>query len=140
MAAKVRGPAPTDSVKGPGTGSRGIIVVVEDDADTRAGLQYALEEEAYEVFSTGNGNEALERLHSTPNAAVVLLDLYMPGLSGFEFYQRLRASPQLRSIPVIVVTAAPPRARIGLDVSAIVRKPIDVKELLMAIRSAVPRA
>jgi CheY-like chemotaxis protein len=96
-------------------------------------MHLALEDRGYEVFSTADGNEALERLRSGPKPGVILLDLYMPGMHGYEFYRRLRDNPALASIPVIVVTAAAPRDRTGLDVAAIIRKPIDLDELLFTI-------
>jgi CheY-like chemotaxis protein len=118
---------------GPAQEKGGTILLVEDDADTRTGLHLALEDRGYEVFSTADGNEALERLRSGPKPRVILLDLYMPGMHGYEFYRRLRDNPALASIPVIVVTAAAPRDRTGLDVAAIIRKPIDLDELLFTI-------
>jgi CheY-like chemotaxis protein len=117
----------------------GTILVVEDDADTRTGLHLALEDRGYEVLSTADGTEALERLRSGPKPAVILLDLYMPGMHGYEFYNRLRDNPALASIPVIVVTAAAPRERTGLNVAAIIRKPIDLDELLLTIGQVLAR-
>jgi CheY-like chemotaxis protein len=116
-----------------------ILLVVEDDADTRTGLHLALQDRGYEVLSTADGNEALERLRSGPKPGVILLDLYMPGMHGYEFYHRLRDNPALASIPVIVVTAAAPRERTGLDVAAIIRKPIDLDELLLTIDQVIAR-
>jgi two-component system chemotaxis response regulator CheY len=124
---------------GPAPQQGGTILVVEDDADTRTGLQLALEDRGYEVVSTADGNEALERLRSGPKPGVILLDLYMPGLHGYAFYRRLQDNPALASIPVIVVTAAAPRERTGLDVAAIIQKPIDLDKLLLTIGQVIAR-
>jgi CheY-like chemotaxis protein len=124
---------------GPAPKKGGTILIVEDDADTRTGLHLALEDRGYEVLSTADGNEALERLRTGPKPGVILLDLYMPGMHGFAFYYRLRDDPALASIPVIVVTAAAPRERTGLDVAAIIRKPIDLDELRLTIGRVIAR-
>jgi CheY-like chemotaxis protein len=116
-----------------------MVFVVEDNADTRAGLKDALERDGFEVFATSDGREALARLRNAPHPDAFLLDLYMPGLSGFEIYQVLRNDPQLATIPIIVVTAAAPAHRTGLDVAATIRKPLDVEELLFTVRRAVGR-
>lgn len=113
------------------------VLVIEDNADTRAGLQDTLESDGFEVFATGNGGDALDHLRSAPKPDAVVLDLYMPGLSGFEIYQAMRNDPRLSTIPVIVVTAASPAHRTGLDVAATIRKPLDVQELLYTVRRAV---
>jgi two-component system chemotaxis response regulator CheY len=117
----------------------GTILLVEDDADTRTGLHQALEDRGYEVVSTADGNEALERLRRGPKPGVILLDLYMPGMHGYEFYHRLQDDPALASIPVIVVTVAAPRERTDLRVAAIIRKPIDLDELLLTIGRVIAR-
>jgi len=114
-----------------------VVVVVEDDLDTRAGLQDVLEQHGYQVFATGDGQAALDRLRRPPRADLLILDLYMPGLSGFEIYQAVRDDAQLSSTPIIVVTAAPPTRRTGLQVAATIRKPIEVFELLFVVNQAV---
>lgn len=110
-----------------------------DNPDTRAGLRDALERDGFAVFATGNGRDALDRLRTERKPDALVLDLYMPGLSGFEIYQVLRSDPQLATIPVIVVTGASPTHRAGLDVTATIRKPLDVQELLITVRGAVAR-
>src|SRR6476660_6070826 len=106
------------------------VCVVEDNLDTRAGLQDVLERDGFQVFATGDGRDALDHLRTAPKPDALLLDLYMPGLSGFEIYNELRSDPRLATIPVIVVTGASPSQRTGLRVAATIRKPLDVEELL----------
>lgn len=114
-----------------------MVVVIEDNPETRAGLRDALESDGFTVFATGDGRDALDRLRTAPKPDALVLDLYMPGLNGFEIYQVLRSDRDLATIPVIVVTAASPAHRTGLDVAATIRKPLDVQELLITVRRAV---
>lgn len=136
MALRTRGRAPPRqaSVK------QGRVLVVEDNVDTRAGLKDALEGDGFEVFATGDGRQALDQLRSQPKPDALLLDLYMPDLNGFEIYHVLRDDPNLSTIPVILVTAASPAHRTGLDVAATIRKPLDVQELLLTVRGAIATA
>ncbi len=109
------------------------VVVVEDHPDTRRALCDTLQACGLGTLATADGNEALLHLRQATRPVVVLLDLYMPGLNGFELYQQMQTDPSLASIPVIVVTAAPPQQRIGLNVAGTIRKPIDIDELLMVL-------
>jgi PAS domain S-box-containing protein len=86
-----------------GAGRRALIV--EDDEDTRGWLHRALEREGWEVSEAANGKKALETLAKAP-VDVILLDLMMPEMDGFEFLAERRKHKALARIPVIVVTAA----------------------------------
>ena len=80
------------------------ILVVEDDPDSREVLVRMLEREGYRPATAANGREALARVaERTP--AVILLDLMMPEMNGFEFITELRSDPTKRAIPIVVVTA-----------------------------------
>jgi PAS domain S-box-containing protein len=80
------------------------VLVVEDDEDARRLIRRALEEEGWEVDEAENGRVALERLDESP-PALVLLDLMMPEMDGFEFLEALRSSDGTREVPVVVITA-----------------------------------
>ena len=80
------------------------VLVVEDDAPTRAVLSRTLEQDGWSVVEAENGRVALERLKGR-DPAVVLLDLMMPEMDGFEFLEAFRARPEGRSVPVVVITA-----------------------------------
>ena len=67
------------------TERRGVVVVLEDHADTRAALSETLKREGYDVFATADGIEALDRLKIVPRPCVVLLDLHLAGMSGEDF-------------------------------------------------------
>ena len=83
----------------------GLALVVEDDPDTRASLGRRLREEGWSVAEAENGRAALARLAEGP-ADLVLLDLIMPEMDGFEFLDELRRTEAGRRTPVVVVTAA----------------------------------
>jgi signal transduction histidine kinase/DNA-binding response OmpR family regulator len=80
------------------------VLVVDDDADARTMLSKILKEERAEVVSAASGNEAMAMIAQSP-PDLVLLDLMMPGMSGFEMVARLRAQPAAASIPVMIVSA-----------------------------------
>jgi CheY-like chemotaxis protein len=108
------------------------ICIIEDDQDIRSVLQQILELEGYVVKTAGNGQEALALLnHEAWPADLILLDLMMPVMNGWEFLQRAEKLIQSRSIPVVVMSAGsldqwsfPP------DVVSKLKKPIDVDHLL----------
>jgi len=83
----------------------GPILVVEDDADTREMMRHTIERMGHAVAETVNGRLALSWLGEHAAPAMILLDLMMPEMDGFEFLDALAARPEWREIPVIVVTA-----------------------------------
>ena len=109
--------------------SSGIVLVVDDDAEIRETLTHLLQAEGYTVLRAANGVQALEQLRAGhPN--VMLLDLMMPVMSGWEVLEELGASGELESVPIIVVSAmCAPGAR------ACLRKPVNLDELLAAVGS-----
>jgi PAS domain S-box-containing protein len=80
------------------------VLLVEDEPETRRMLTATLEKAGYAVHGAGDGREALKIL-SEHRPALILLDLLMPGMDGFEFLERLRDDPGWRNIPVVVLTA-----------------------------------
>jgi signal transduction histidine kinase/CheY-like chemotaxis protein len=86
------------------TPSPGLALVVEDDASTREMLRRMLEKGMWSVAEASNGREALECVASQ-RPALILLDLMMPEMDGFEFLTEMRQHPEWKSIPVIVITA-----------------------------------
>ncbi len=80
------------------------IMVVEDDTATREMMRRQLEKGGWQIIEAGNGRKALETIEAAP-PGLIILDLMMPEMDGFEFVHQLRQQPQWRSIPVIVLTA-----------------------------------
>ena len=126
-----------------GRGDAQSLLVVEDDPAAREMVQRTLEREGWQVATAENGRVALERVAAHP-PALVLLDLMMPEMDGFEFLQRLRQMPEGRDVPVIVLTAkelTPEDTRLLHDgVEKILKKGAYGKEELLAeVRSQVHR-
>ncbi|HYC01910.1 MAG TPA: response regulator [Azospirillaceae bacterium] len=90
---------------------KGLVLVVEDEAATRALLAALLARSGYETHACASGEECLEALR-TVNPDAIVLDLLMPGLSGVEVLERLREASESRRVPVVVVSAQP-EARAG---------------------------
>jgi len=115
------------------------ILIVEDDVDTQESLRLTLEGEGYTVSVAGNGQEALEQLISTDLPSLILLDLMMPIMDGWEFRKRQRTHPRFSSIPVVAVSAHRPGGNgASLDVAAYLMKPLDLDQLLATIGKVAP--
>lgn len=122
-----------DAHGGQAPASRGTILVIEDDHDIRVHVRSLLEDEGYTVLSVADGRSALELLERTqPAPRLILLDLMLPVMDGWDFAARLRARPRLAGIPVVVMTAydSPPPL---IPTVAVVRKPIDADALLALV-------
>lgn len=106
------------------------VFIVEDDADTREMLGRFLELEGYEVEFATNGRQALERLEAGTRACVILLDLMMPVMDGWQFRREQVKLAAIANIPVIVVSAAG-RDRIEqIHADGYLSKPVDLEQLL----------
>jgi CheY-like chemotaxis protein len=109
-------------------------MIVEDDRDTREMLGKFLELEGFAVRTAANGQQALESLEEHGNACVILLDLMMPVMNGWQFRQAQASDPRFSKIPVVVVTAAGAREQIpAIQADAWVAKPVDFDTLLSTI-------
>jgi len=119
---------------------KGQILLVEDDERIRTSTRLALEDEGYEVAEAEDGEIALARFAEKP-ADVVLIDLMLPGIDGFECCRRLRQSS---TVPVIMVTARTDTQDVvaGLEAGAddYVTKPFVAKELAARVRALLRRA
>lgn len=122
------------------SGSRGTVLVVEDDRMIRLLLERVLADSGFEVLLAGDGETGLDlaREH-LPDAA--LLDIGLPGISGLEVLERLRADPLLARIPAIMVTAwgdseYVERARLS-GAHDYIRKPFDATELIARVEGVV---
>ncbi|MFN3350608.1 phosphate regulon transcriptional regulator PhoB [Pseudorhodoplanes sp.] len=124
-------------------GQNARILIVEDEEPLSLLLRYNLETEGYEVETVARGDDADTRLReSTPD--LVVLDWMLPGLSGIELCRRLRARPETKSLPIIMLTARgeeSERVR-GLSTGAddYIVKPFSVPELVARIRALLRRA
>lgn len=113
------------------------VLLVEDDADLREATSDLLQLEGLEVSTAENGLEALLRLRTCPLPDVLVLDLGMPVMDGWELRAAQLADPALRRLPVVVVSSQSPD---GIDPDAYLPKPCHPDALLLAIRGAARRA
>jgi CheY-like chemotaxis protein len=113
-------------------------MIVDDDEDLRETVSSILEDDGYAVTRAAGGAEALALLSAAPRAPdLILLDLMMPGMNGWQFRDRQRRIPTLARIPVMVLTASRSLHLNPIDAKAIVFKPLHVEELLGAVRRAI---
>ena len=118
------------------TGSGKSVLVVEDDATTRKALALVLQDEGYAVTGVANGHEALLQLRQPPLPDLILLDLMMPVMNGWEFRKQQIQDPGLKSIPVLIVSsdAGVPQKAAALGARDYLIKPVDFDELLAAVQ------
>jgi two-component system alkaline phosphatase synthesis response regulator PhoP len=120
----------------------GRVLVVEDEPDVAELLRYNLQKEGWDVLAVANGTDALRRAReSRPD--VVLLDIMVPQLNGWEVCRRLKQEPETRAIPVIMVTGRVEEGDkvLGFELGAddYVTKPFSPRELIARIRAVVRR-
>jgi len=127
-------PDPSRSVREREATNGCLVAIIEDDAEFRNMLRELLEEEQYRVIAVANGAEALATLRGGTMPNVILLDVSMPVMNGFDFLRHRNDDPQLSAVPVVLVTNAKPHERPTAGVSDVVRKPIDIDEILFAIK------
>jgi adenylate cyclase len=121
------------------SGTMPKILVVDDTPQNVRLLVAVLSSHGYAVTSAASGSEALEKVKSE-QPDLVLLDVQMPGMNGYEVCRRLRADPAAAFLPVVMVTSSDAKARVdALEAEAddFVTKPFNQQELLARVRSLV---
>lgn len=117
------------------------ILIVDDERDIVDLLRYNLAKEGYEVVTAFNGSEALDKTSTPPD--LVLLDVMMPVLDGFETCKKLKSDPRTASVPVIFLTASSSEVDevLGLELGAedYLQKPISPRKLVARVRTALRR-
>jgi CheY-like chemotaxis protein len=109
------------------------VLVVDDDIQTRSALSSLLRESGFKTSRARNGAEALRRLRSRKKPCAVLLDLMMPGMTGWELMEMHRESAALSSVPLLLVTGW-----VDTDVAqakALIAKPVEPRKLLRKLRA-----
>ena len=109
------------------------ILVVDDDADLRETLQLLLDDSGYGVTAVANGQAALDRLKAGDRPSLILLDLMMPEMNGWQFLERAQADAVLDSIPVVIMTARKKGELLPAPSKQVLHKPFDSDELLKTI-------
>ena len=121
-----------------GQGPAATVLVVDDDRTNILVLVSQLKSEGYRTMTAGNGQEALDVVaRELPD--LILLDVMMPGMDGFETASRLKADPRSRNVPIIMVTAVADResrlAALAAGAEEFVTKPVERIELLIRVRN-----
>jgi CheY-like chemotaxis protein len=114
------------------------VLVVDDDVRNIFALSSVLERRGMQVVSAGNGREAIQLIESTPDLAIVLMDIMMPEMDGYETMQIIRQNPALRRLPIIALTAKAMKGDrekcLEAGASEYLAKPVNTEQLLSALR------
>jgi CheY-like chemotaxis protein len=108
------------------------VLVVEDEKELREMLCEALELNGYSVVAAVEGRAALDALDRIDHLCLVLLDLLMPGMNGWDFLKEIRARTKYAAVPVVVHSSAPQTAPPGA--TRVLTKPLELDRLLDVVR------
>ena len=111
-------------------------MVVDDDADIRESIGDILELRGYQVSRAANGREALDRLREGPRPCVILLDLMMPVLNGWEFRRVQRDDADLAGVPVVIISGdgSADQKAASIGVQEYLRKPLELSAILDVVK------
>lgn len=110
------------------------VLVVEDDTELRQMMAQLLVLEGFKPVLATNGRDALNTLRAGARPDVILLDLMMPVMDGWEFRRRQQADAELADIPVVVTTAAPLEMTRELGAAVVLQKPLNFDDTIAVIR------
>jgi CheY-like chemotaxis protein len=114
------------------------VLVVDDDVRNIFALSSVLERRGMTVVTAGTGREAINTLESTPDVAIVLMDIMMPDMDGYETMQIIRRNPSFRRLPIIALTAKAMKGDrekcLEAGASEYLAKPVNTEQLLSALR------
>ncbi|MGB6692594.1 MAG: HAMP domain-containing protein, partial [Terracidiphilus sp.] len=119
------------------------VLVVDDDVRNIFALSSVLERRGMKVLSAGTGREAIATIESTPDLAIVLMDIMMPEMDGYETMQVIRQNQALRRLPIIALTAKAMKGDrercLEAGASEYLAKPVNTEQLLSALRTWLHR-
>jgi CheY-like chemotaxis protein len=114
------------------------VLLVDDDARNIFALSSVLERRGIKVLAATTGSEAIELVESTPELAIVLMDIMMPGMDGYQTMQVIRTNPAFRRLPIIALTAKAMKGDrekcLEAGASDYLAKPVNTEQLLSALR------
>jgi CheY-like chemotaxis protein len=114
------------------------VLVVDDDARNIFALSSVLERRGMQVLTAGTGNEAIAILANTPDVAIVLMDIMMPEMDGYQTMQTIRQQPALRRLPIVALTAKAMKGDrekcLEAGASDYLAKPVNTEQLLSSLR------
>ncbi len=106
------------------------VLVVEDDGALRSAICSVLGDAGYGVQGAGDGRDALDLLNKETRPCLILLDLMMPRMNGWELYERMQADPRLATFPVLFISAFPAGFA---PTTRFIAKPFDLDRLLAIV-------
>ena len=110
------------------------VLIVEDDEDLREMMAQILTLEGFETATATNGRDALEYLRRSDAPQLILLDLMMPVMDGWEFQRERSRDPILADVPVVVLSAMDETRAAGAATHEFLKKPLDFDRLLQLVR------
>jgi CheY-like chemotaxis protein len=131
------GRAPHGDARAPDAPARGVVLVVDDEPDICESLADLLAGVGFHVVTAGDGAQALSVIERDGRPDAILLDLMMPGMSGWDFLAHRSRSDALLGIPVVVTSAAD--FSLGPDVVAFMPKPFDPEKLIHVLGALMSR-
>src|SRR5688572_1063877 len=113
------------------------LLVVEDDDDLRESLEILLTRRGYQVVTAANGRDALERLQTGASPCLIVLDLMMPVMDGWEFRARLLEDERLARVPIVLLSGVGDLVREASALSAVAHlvKPVDLPKLYELVKA-----
>ncbi|MFC2149588.1 response regulator [Candidatus Auribacterota bacterium] len=118
------------------------ILIVEDEKDIVEMIEYNLQKEGYQTYSVGNGEDVLKRAKKD-HVDLILLDIMLPGIDGFDVCRLIKSTEATKNIPIIIVSAKSQEADkiVGLELGAddYITKPFSVRELLARVKAVLRR-
>jgi len=115
-----------------------VVLLVDDDARNIFALSSILERRGMRVLTATTGNEAVQLIHSTPDIAIVLMDIMMPEMDGYRTTATIREDPRFRRLPIIALTAKAMKGDrekcLEAGASDYLAKPVNTEQLLSALR------
>jgi CheY-like chemotaxis protein len=114
------------------------VVVVDDDARNIFALTSVLENQDMEVLTATNGRQAIDLINETPDVSVVLMDIMMPEMDGYETMRQIRKNPDFRTLPILALTAKAMKGDrekcLQAGASDYIAKPVNTDQLLSLLR------
>jgi CheY-like chemotaxis protein len=114
------------------------VLVVDDDVRNIFALSSVLERRGMRVLTASTGHEAIDILESTPDISIVLMDIMMPEMDGYQTIQFIRSKPKYRRLPIIALTAKAMKGDrekcLEAGASEYLAKPVNTEQLLSALR------
>jgi len=109
------------------------VLIIEDDVELRSMMDAILANDGFEPLTASNGRDALQALQGGADPQVIILDLMMPVMDGWQFRRALRHYPRLWGIPTVIVSALSNPNVSELQPAAVLCKPVNVDELMHVV-------